>query len=585
MILDRIVGKFEGVVIYIDDILLFTQNDISVHVQLIINVVKALISYGLIIRLSKCQFCRTKVSYLGFVIKPSGTSINIVATEPLRNRKFPRSKKELRSFLFAMNTYNRFSKNFALIAKPLTNMLSNKKSGKDFYIESDASMEEVGAQLYQLSSNNEKNPIAFMSRKLSAKSKVLPLGYLELRGLTTAFNADNSKYYPSMMIQETASFNVTVKYIEGDKNNFAGYLSRSSPSTKQFDVLDVYAAHPNRINAIFKSMKDISKDLLKELQRIGTEIKVENGDIYIKRVNGIKHRWVRYVSPEKEAETPVRFHEIGHWHPDKVIKTMKLQVYFQCMFTVIKNAYKEFLTCAKRNRKPEKKTEVIIVSTASYPFQQLAIDVSGPFTRTDNGNLFLLNSICVFSRFLVSVPMADTKAKTIIDVLRKRIFSIFNTSESIRVDNAHYFDCEEFTFAMSTEDVIINFSTPYYSKSNCLVGKSFATTQNLVSKLLLSIDKSTNMWDQVVDYVVRYYNASVHETLNKSPNFIIFLRDPHHLGWIESTDVKNYGEYVDIGLELMKTAYEIINQHRLRVRMKSKIEEDMKRNPPQLINA
>uniref|UniRef100_A0A0K0FHG6 Integrase catalytic domain-containing protein n=1 Tax=Strongyloides venezuelensis TaxID=75913 RepID=A0A0K0FHG6_STRVS len=181
--------------------------------------------------------------------------------------------------------------------------------------------------------------------------------------------------------------------------------------------------------------------------------------------------------------------------------------------------------------------------------------------------------------------MADTKAKTIIEVLRKRIFSIFNTPESIRVDNAHYFDCEEFTFAMSTEDVIINFSTPYYSKSSCLVGKSFATTQNLVSKLLLSIDKSTTMWDQVVDYVVRYYNASVHETLNKSPNFIVFLRDPHHLGWIESTDVKNYGEYVDIGLELMKTAYEIINQHRLRVRMKSKIEEDMKRNLPQLINA
>uniref|UniRef100_A0A0K0FHG8 RNA-directed DNA polymerase n=1 Tax=Strongyloides venezuelensis TaxID=75913 RepID=A0A0K0FHG8_STRVS len=266
MILDRIVGKFEGVVIYIDDILLFTQNDISVHVQLIINVVKALISYGLIIILSKCQFCKTKVSYLGFVIRSSGTSINIVATEPLRNQKFPRSKKELRSFLFAMNTYNRFIKNFALIAKPLTNMLSNKsklvqgpkeieafeklkdcllncktlchpESGKDFYIKSDASMEG-----------------------LSAKSKALPPGYLELRGFITAVRSfeiyiqsehtyvlTDHKPLISLMsttqnpillrwIQEIASFNVTLKYIEGDKNNFADYLSRSSPSTQQFDV-------------------------------------------------------------------------------------------------------------------------------------------------------------------------------------------------------------------------------------------------------------------------------------------------------------------------------------------------------------
>uniref|UniRef100_A0A0K0FHG7 Integrase_H2C2 domain-containing protein n=1 Tax=Strongyloides venezuelensis TaxID=75913 RepID=A0A0K0FHG7_STRVS len=118
-------------------------------------------------------------------------------------------------------------------------------------------------------------------------------------------------------------------------------------------------------------MEDIPEDLLKELQKIGTEIKVENGDIYIKRVNGIKHRWVRYVPPEKEAETAVRFHEIGHWHPDKAIKIMRLQVYLPCMLTAVKNAYKECLACAKRNRKPEKKTEVIIVSTASYPFQQL----------------------------------------------------------------------------------------------------------------------------------------------------------------------------------------------------------------------
>uniref|UniRef100_A0A0N5CC49 Uncharacterized protein n=1 Tax=Strongyloides papillosus TaxID=174720 RepID=A0A0N5CC49_STREA len=48
----------------------------------------------------------------------------------------------------------------------------------------------------------------------------------------------------------------------------------------------------------------------------------------------------------------------------------------------------------------------------------------------------------------------------------------------------------------------------------------------------------------------------------------LFLKDPRHLRWIESAHVKSYGECVDKSLMLMKTVYEIVNQHRLRVRMK-----------------
>uniref|UniRef100_A0A0N5CHB3 TRUD domain-containing protein n=1 Tax=Strongyloides papillosus TaxID=174720 RepID=A0A0N5CHB3_STREA len=143
--------------------------------------------------------------------------------------------------------------------------------------------------------------------------------------------------------------------------------------------------------------------------------------------------------------------------------------------------------------------------------------------------------------------------------------TISHPFQQLPVDNIHYFVCEEFVFAV--------------------IKKSFSVIQNFANKLCYYVGKPSAIWNQFVNYEVRHYNSSVDKTLKESPYFTVFLRDPHHLGESESNDVQSSGEYVGKSLELMKTAYKIENQHSLFVRMKDKIEENMERNPTQIINA
>lgn len=636
MILQQILGHLEGVIIYIDDILIFTVDDWSLHLQLIDKVIGALLDHNMSLNLSKCIFGSTKLTYLGFMIGSQGTSINEIAVAPLLNRKFPQSKKELRSFIFAANFYNQFVMNFALIAKPLTDMLSTKVklregplelaafenlksaialaptlahpvSGEEFYIESDSSLEGMGAQLYQWHDINgikQKVPIAFMSKKLSAKSKILPPGYLELRAIITAVRTFeiyiqnehttiftdhkilvtlfSTTQNPILLrwIAEIASFNVSIKYLPGKLNGFADYLSRSKSTDTYEEEVEINAQHPQRlipINAIVENDKPIVPDYLYKLTK---DVKVVHDEIFLQLPINKSFKWVKFIPPEEEIEVATRYHSLGHFHPDKAIKHMKRQVYFPCMLTTLKQVYSKCLPCSKVNKSKKKGTAVKMALGSTYPFQHLAVDISGPFTQSRLGNKYLLNTICQFSKFVVSIALPNTTSSTIINSLRQHVFAIFNVPEQLRCDNAKCFTSKEFQMAMEMEGINLEYSVPYYSKSNCLVERSFRTCQEMIAKLITERKLDRTDWDSILHYVIRYYNAAVHESTNESPYFIVFLRDPHHLGWIENTTFSNYADYVDDGMKLMKEAYDMISKFNLNIRMKSKIVEDMKQTPP-----
>ena len=70
------------------------------------------------LKLSKCSFAQTKISYLGHVIRTDPSKIEAIANWPS-----PLSVKELRSFLGLAGYYRRFVRHFGIISKPLTNLL------------------------------------------------------------------------------------------------------------------------------------------------------------------------------------------------------------------------------------------------------------------------------------------------------------------------------------------------------------------------------------------------------------------------------------------------------------------------------
>ena len=225
-LMERCMGELnlKECMIFLDDILVFSQS-FEEHLERLDAVFSRLKQHGLKLKPSKCEFFKTKVTYLGHVVSESGVEtdpdkINALATWPE-----PDNVKALRSFLGFTGYYRRFIKDYAKIVKPLNDLLvghptqkpvSKKKKklsvpwewgvaqqsafntlkeklssppilayadfSKPFLLNTDASSDGLGAVLYQVQDGQEK-VIAYASRGLRNSERHYPAHKLEFLSL------------------------------------------------------------------------------------------------------------------------------------------------------------------------------------------------------------------------------------------------------------------------------------------------------------------------------------------------------------------------------------------------------------------
>jgi hypothetical protein len=106
------------VIVYLDDILIFskTWEEHLKHVKQTLDVLKR---ENLYVKLSKCEFGKTSLNYLGHIVGGGELKIDPSKVAVIVNWPKPKSATEVRSFLGAAQYWRKFIANFSLIAAPL----------------------------------------------------------------------------------------------------------------------------------------------------------------------------------------------------------------------------------------------------------------------------------------------------------------------------------------------------------------------------------------------------------------------------------------------------------------------------------
>src|SRR5438552_566286 len=115
------------VIVYLDDILIYSKNKVE-HEQQLLQVLQRLKDHQLYAKLSKCTFFSNSIEYLGHIADGEGLRPNPQLVQALTDFPQPKTLKELQSFLGLANYYRKFIANFSRIALPLTDATQNASS-------------------------------------------------------------------------------------------------------------------------------------------------------------------------------------------------------------------------------------------------------------------------------------------------------------------------------------------------------------------------------------------------------------------------------------------------------------------------
>jgi hypothetical protein len=185
------------ILIYMDDILIATPDDLPRHRQIVREVLEVMRKESFFLKAAKCEFEKRRVEYLGLIldgntIKPDPVKVNGLKEWPRRLK----TVTEVRSTLGLLNYHRAFVPGFSHIVKPLTQLLkkgikfewtetctkaldriiniltsepvlTHPDPEKPFELEVDASDYATGAILFQRDERGKPKPLGFHSKTLS----------------------------------------------------------------------------------------------------------------------------------------------------------------------------------------------------------------------------------------------------------------------------------------------------------------------------------------------------------------------------------------------------------------------------------
>jgi transposase InsO family protein len=278
-----------AVLIYLDDILVFSAT-FEDHLKHLEGVFTRLRSAGLTIKPAKCQFLMDRLVYLGHCVSPEGVSVDPRKVAVIKELPTPSDVTPLRQFLGMTSYYRRFVLGYALVARPLYNLLKDKTPYEwtddckaaftklrdalcsapilahpnfnyTFIIQTDASDIGLGGVLCQRIDGVER-PVCYISRVLQPAESKWSVREREALGIMWAIESFRCYVFGSHFIVETdhrslqwlldaedpynrlarwrlrlAEFSFTIVYRKGSGNANADALSRLISTTNDAPVL------------------------------------------------------------------------------------------------------------------------------------------------------------------------------------------------------------------------------------------------------------------------------------------------------------------------------------------------------------
>ena len=582
-LIDRVLGADlePYVLVYLDDIVIISP-DFDTHLEILDKVMTRLSEAGLTVSREKCQFCRSQLKYLGYVVDGAGLRVDPEKVEAILRIPTPSTVSEIRRFAGMASWYRRFVPDFASIMSPLNRLtkkgvrfvwspeceeafttikqrlvsaplLTCPDFREPFCLQTDASAYGLGAVLTQ-TLDGEERVIAFLSRSLTRQEQNYSTTERECLGVIWA--VEKLRHYLEgvrfKVITDHASlvwlnrlkdptgrlarwavrlqpFDFEIIHRKGHELVVPDCLSRSVPIA--VDLVDVVDS--------FSSTRD--KWYLRMISQVEEKLhkfplwRVENGILY-KRAKTTRvgptepdDDWKIVVPKDSRLALLKQYHDdprAGHLGGYKVYWRLRERYIWPKMHVDVARYVRRCQVCAAQ--KPEQKAPAGLMGTRpaiTRPWQMISLDFVGPLPRTSKGNTSILVVSDYFTKYVQLFAVRSATARALSRLVEEQVFLIYGAPQYLVCDNGVQMRSKEFRALCDSYGTKLSYTPLYHPQADPV------ERVNRVVKTMLGcyIKDNQRKWDDYLPPIGCALRAARSETTGYSPYYVNFGR--HYVGY------------------------------------------------------
>jgi len=394
------------VVVYLDDILIYSKND-EEHLEHVRLVVEALQKHGYYAKPSKCSFFQKHIEFCGHIVGDGEVRMDEAKLKAIRDWPPLQTVHDVRSFLGLCSYYRRFIEDFAIICGPMYELIKGAEGHKykpinmtlsarnafecikntmcsekvlaqpdtslPFIIETDASDFGWGAVLYQVGPDGKERPIAFESKAFSPAERNYATHERELlaikealrkwrfyieNGTTTLVRTDHAglQYLKSTVkpsgrlarwLAEFGEFNLDIKYKPGTEMIVSDTLSRRSDYRLRSVQADLYTITFDEAVVSYARDGTLSGEVEwdVELKKYENQLKLDDDDRVYHR-DTPSDSWIPYTELWARADLLNSIHKTyGHCSIETMFDIVRVREWWPGMRRDIKHFVKHCPEC------------------------------------------------------------------------------------------------------------------------------------------------------------------------------------------------------------------------------------------------
>lgn len=548
---------------FIDDVLVASANDVE-HQEHLRTVFKRFSEYGILLNPNKCVLAVSEIEFLGYMVSSEGTKPIGDRVKAIQNFSRPKTIRELRRFLGALNFYRRFVADAAKVQAPLHGLLSGPSVRNNSSIDWTPSLEEafnacktsianavllahpdptaplavvtdasefsIGSVIQQKVQGHWQ-PLGFFSRKLtpaqikySAYDRELLAIYesvkyfrymLELKPffvltdhkpIVSAFKKSHDSCSPRQFryLDFISQFTTDIRYIAGEDNVVADALSRTDAIT---DILDSDSL----------AASQATDTELRNLIKTGSSLKLQkvafgNTKLFCD-VSGPVQR--PFITSEFRKSIFNSIHGLSHPSVRTTIKMVTERYVWPGIRKDCRSWARTCIPCQKSKVSRHVHAPVHDFKLPSARFSHVHVDLIGPLPIS-NGYKYCLTAVDRFTRWPEAIPLTDITAENVAKAFISMWISRFGCPEKVTTDRGRQFESHLFSKISSIIGSHHLKTTAYHPAANGLVERFH---RQLKAAIMCHADES---WTETLPLVLLGIRSSWKEDLSASSAELVY---------------------------------------------------------------